>query len=1053
MILSDISVRRPVFAAVLSLLLVLVGAVSYFRLPVRDLPAIEPPIVSVDTNYTGANAQVVENQITQVLEDRISGIEGIETITSRSRDGRSDITIEFSATRDIDSAANDVRDRVSGVLDNLPQEADPPEINKIDVDAQPILWINVIHPRWTAMELSDYADRVLVDRFASVSGVSRVQIGGEARKAMRVWLSRERLVAFGLATSDVEQALRRQNVELPAGRVEGQDANLTVRVTRQFTTPDDFRQLIVGRGSDGYLVRLGDVARIAVEPENRYNFFRSNGEQAVGLGIVRQSGANTLQVANDVKAQLEEVRKILPEGMQLAVSFDSSLFIERSIDNVWMTLAEAAVLVVAVIFIFLGSLRATIIPAITVPICLIATFAVLYLLGYSLNMLTLLAFVLAIGLVVDDAIVVLENIYYRLESGEPPLVAAYQGARQVGFAVVATTVVVCSVFVPLYFIAGNVGLLFRELAGAMIGAIAFSGFVALSLTPMLCSKLLKRETGHNRFTDWFDRQFARLQRRYVNVLDRILDRPFLVGGVAAGIVAVCVALGATLASELAPEEDIGNFFVNVQAAEGTGYDRMQTYMEDLQERALPMVGEGQPIRRMLVRAPGNFGPTADFASGSMIVFLVPWEERTATTRDVVADMQKILGEDPRIRGNASVGSALSRGRGRPIQLVIAGSSFDELAKARDAIFKAAEAQPGIIDLDSDYKETRPQLIVDIDTTRAGDLGVQVADIGSTLETMMGSRRVTTFLDRGEEYYVVLQAEDADRAAPDNLANIYVRSQTSGELVPLSSLVRLREAAQAGELGRFNKQRAITIQGNLGPGMPLGEALDFLESVAIEQPAVTAIGYRGESLQLKQTGSSLWVVLGLTILLVLLVLAAQFESFVHPVVIILTVPLAIGGGLMGLWAMGGTINLYSQVGIVMLVGLAAKNGILIVEFTNQLRDGGRPFRDAVIEAAERRLRPVLMTSIATVAGAVPLMIASGAGAASRQSIGIVIVWGVSFATLLTLFVIPVFYAALARRTRSPEAITRELEKGLAESGAESGAGDGAGDGKAAPQPAE
>jgi multidrug efflux pump len=1043
MILSDISVRRPVFAAVLSLLLVLVGVVSFLRLPVRDLPAIEPPIVSIDTNYRGANAQVVENQITQVIEDRISGIEGIQTVTSRSRDGRSDITIEFSASRDIDAAANDVRDRVSGVLDNLPQEADPPEISKVDVDAQPILWMNVIHPGWTKMQLTDYADRVLVDRFASIDGVSRVQVGGDARAAMRVWLSRSQLLAYGLTTTDIENALRRQNVELPAGRIEGADANLQVRVTRQFTSVEDFRNLVVSRGADGYQVRLGDVARVVLEPENRYNFFRSNGEEAVGLGVVRQSGANTLQVANDVKAAMAEVQKTLPEGMELAVSFDSSLFIERAIDNVWITLLEAAVLVVAVIWIFLGSLRATIIPAITVPICLIATFAVLYLLDYSLNMLTLLAFVLAIGLVVDDAIVVLENIYYRIEKGEPPLVAAYQGARQVGFAVIATTVVVCAVFVPLYFIAGNTGLLFRELAGAMIGAIAFSGFVALSLTPMLCSKLLRKETGHNRLSQWFDRQFARLQARYVRTLDRVLDRPWAIGGGALAFVAVCLALGATLASELAPEEDVGYFFVSVSAAEGTGFATMRGYMEDLQARMLPKVGEGEPIRRMLVRAPGGWGQTEDFASGGMTVFLVPWEERDVTTREVVGDVQKLIGQDPRVRGNASVGSSLSRGRGRPLQLVIAGNSFEELARARDRIFKAAEANPAIIDLDSDYKETRPQLIVDIDTTRAGDLGVQIADIGATLETMMGSRRVTTFIDRGEEYYVVLQAEDADRATADNLANIYVRSQTTRDLVPLSNLVKLREAAQAGELGRFNKQRAITIQGNIAPGTALGDALAFLEEIALEQPEVTAIGYRGESQQLRETGSSLWIVLGLTVLLVFLVLAAQFESWVHPAVIILTVPLAVGGGLFGLWIMGGTLNLYSQVGIVMLVGLAAKNGILIVEFANQLRDEGVEFRQAIMEAAERRLRPVLMTSIATVAGAVPLMLADGAGAGSRQAIGVVIVWGVSLATLLTLFVIPVFYAAFARRTTSPEAIARELEKELRDEEA----------GGARPEPAE
>ncbi|MFQ3665089.1 MAG: efflux RND transporter permease subunit [Sphingomonadaceae bacterium] len=1035
MILSDVSVRRPVFAAVLSLVIVLAGAISYFRLPVRDLPAIEPPIISVDTVYAGANAEVVENRITQIIEDRISGIEGIESITSRSRDGRSTITLEFKASRDLDAAANDVRDRVSGVLDLLPQEADPPDVSKVDVDAQPILWMNLLHPQWTAMQLADYADRVLVDRFSAIDGVSRINVGGDARPAMRVWLSRTRMAALGLTPADIEQALRQQNVELPAGRVEGAQANLTVRVTRQFTSPAEFERLVVTRGNDGYLVRLGDVARVTLEPENRYTLFRSNGENAIGIGIVRQSGANTLEVANAVKREIANIQPMLPPGMELAVSFDSSLFIDRAIRNVWWTLGEAAILVVAVIFLFLGSLRATIIPAITVPICLIATFFVLYILGYSLNMLTLLAFVLAIGLVVDDAIVVLENIYHRIEEGEQPLVAAFLGARQVGFAVVATTVVVCAVFVPLYFISGNIGALFKELAGAMIGAVLFSGFVALTLAPMLCSKLLRSEADggeHNAFNRWFDRQFAKVSAHYRSLLGRIIHRPLAVAGATIAFVGVSLALASQLNSELAPEEDIGAFFVNVTAAEGTGFSTMAGYMLDLQEQILPMVDDGR-IRRLLVRAPGGWGVTEDFGNGGMTVFLHPWEERDFTTQDVAAEVQRIISSDPRIRGNVSTGTTLSRGRGRPIQFVIAGSSFEELARARDAIFDAARAYPGIVDLDSDYRETKPQLLVDIDTNRAGDLGVRIADIGTTLETMMGSRRVTTFIDRGEEYYVVLQAEDADRASPGNLANIYVRSATGGGLVPLSSLVTLREEARAGELGRFNKLRAITLQGNMAPGTTLGQALDFLEEEARKHPEIAAIGYRGESLALRQTGGSLVLILVFTILLVFLVLAAQFESFVHPFVIILTVPLAVAGGLLGLYLMGGTLNLYSQVGVVMLVGLAAKNGILIVEFINQLRDSGQAFLEAVINASERRLRPVLMTSIATVAGATPLMFASGAGANSRQAIGIVIVWGVSLATFLTLFVVPTAYAALARRTRATSAVARDLEKGLREAG--------------------
>ncbi|MFN3590602.1 MAG: efflux RND transporter permease subunit [Thermaurantiacus sp.] len=1029
MILSDISVKRPVLAAVMSMVLVLAGLVAYFNLPVRDLPAIEPPIVSIDVTYRGANAQVVENRVTQLIEDRISGIEGIDNIISRSRDGRADITIEFSPRRDIDAAANDVRDRVQGILGQLPIEADPPEIRKVDVDAQPVLWLNLFHPSWDVMELTDYAERVIVDRFSSIDGVARVQVGGSGRPSMRVWLSQDRLVAFGLTPADIEQALRRQNVELPAGRLEGETANLTVRVNRAFRTEDEFRRLVVSRGDDGYLVRLGDVARVSREPENRYSLFRSNGQPAIGLGIVRQSGANTLQVAQDLKAEMERLRPQLPPGLDVAVGFDSSVFIERSIRNVWQTLAIAAALVVAVILLFLGSVRATIIPAITVPISLLATFIVLYLFGYSLNLLTLLAFVLAIGLVVDDAIVVLENIYYRIENGEPPLVAAFEGARQVGFAVVATSVVVCAVFVPLYFIAGQTGALFQELAGAMIGAVVFSTFVALTLIPVLCSKLLKSETdggSHTSFQRWFDARFQRVQTGYRRLLTRVIGRPWAVGGGALAFVALALVAASTLESELAPAEDTGNFFASVTAAEGTGFDRMSEIMLDLEERLLPLVGEEGGVRRMLVRAPGSWGPTEDFASGNMIVFLLPWEERTQSTDDIRDGFQRVISEDPRVRGNTFSGNLLSRGRGRPVQLVIAGDTFEELTEARDRIFAAVENFPGIVDLDSDYRETRPQLLVDIDTNRAGDLGVPVAAIGETLETMMGSRRVTTFIDRGEEYYVVLQAEDADRAEPGNLSNIFVRSTTSGQLVPLSNLVSFREIALAGERGRYDKMRAIILQGSLAQGTTLGEALDFLEAEALKQPEVKAIGYRGESRALKQTGGSLLLVLVATIVLVYLVLAAQFESFVHPTVIILTVPLAIGGGLLGLVLSGGTLNLFSQVGIIILVGLAAKNGILIVEFINQMRDEGRDFMDAVIDGSERRLRPILMTSIATVAGATPLMLASGAGAGSRQAIGVVIVFGVALATILTLFVIPTFYAAFARRTTSPEETARRLK---------------------------
>ncbi|HEY0626002.1 MAG TPA: efflux RND transporter permease subunit [Allosphingosinicella sp.] len=1025
--LSDLSVKRPVFAAVVSILLAVVGFVGFSSLSVREYPDVDPPVVSVQTTYTGAAASVVESRITQVLEDRLSGVEGLQTITSRSRDGQSDITIEFAPGRDVDVAANDVRDRIGGAAQDLPEEALAPQVRKVDADASPILFLVFSRPGWSQLQLSDYIDRNVVDRFSSLDGVARVFIGGEARPSMRVWMQPERLAAYGLTPADLESALRNQNVELPAGRLESEAQNVTLRVDRPFTTQQQFAQLVVGRGTDGYLVRLGDVARVEQGPENPYSAFRANGVSAVGLGIVRQSGANTLAVAQAAKDEVEELRSSLPEGMEVTVGSDESLFISRAIDKVWVTLAEAAILVVAVIFLFLGSWRATLIPAVTVPLCLLASFAVLWVFGFSINLLTLLAMVLAIGIVVDDAIVVLENIYHRIEEGEPPLAAAFQGTRQVGFAIISTTLVVCAVFVPVMFITGQTGLLFRELAVAMIGAIAFSGFLALSLAPMLCSKLLRREE-RGRMAAWVDDKFRRLEGRYGRGLDRVIAKPKLPLIGLGLFLAAAGALFMTLQSELVPAEDVGILSANISAPEGTGYAEMDRYMLDAQGRLMQLTEEGA-VRAVIARTPGGFGPSDDFNSGTFIVFLKPWEEREQTTQEVVTEVNRILGQLPAVRGNASVRSSIGRGRGQPVNFVIAGGSYEDLARARDRIIAAAAENPGIVNLDSDYKETKPQLRIEVDTARAGDLGVSVSAVSQALQSLLGSRRVSTYVDRGEEYRVVVQAEAFARATEANLGSIYVRSRT-GDLVSLSNLVQIRETAGARDLGRYNKLRAITLSGGLAPGYSLGEALAFLEQEAAKAPEVTAIGYRGESQAFKEAGSSIWIVFALTILVVYLLLAAQFESFVHPAVIITTVPLAVAGGVLGLAAMGQTLNLYSQVGIVMLVGLAAKNGILIVEFANQLRDAGKDIGASIREASTRRLRPILMTSIATVAGAVPLMLATGAGAAARQAIGVVVVWGVSISTVITLFLIPLLYSRLARYTGSPEAVSRKLEAQLA-----------------------
>jgi multidrug efflux pump len=1032
MTISDFSVRRPVFATVISLLIIAFGVLAFTRLPVRELPDIDPPIVSVDTNYRGAAASVIESRITEVIENRLSGVEGLKSITSSSRDGRSSINLEFELSRNIDDAANDVRDRVSGALNNLPEEADPPEVSKVDADAQPFMFIGLRGSGLNAVQLADYAERNIVDRFTAINGIARVAIGGASRPAMRVWLDRQRMAALQVSATDIENALRTQNVELPAGRLESARMNYTLRVSRQYQTVQDFANLIIKRGNSGYFVRLSDVARVEVGAENSYTAFRSDGIPTVAVTLIRQSNANTLEVAAKARAVAIEINKSLPKGLTLTLNFDSSVFIAEAIKNVYSTLAESAVLVVLVIFLFLGSIRATLMPAVAVPVSLLGAALVLWAFGFSLNLLTLLAFVLAIGLVVDDAIVVLENIYHRIEEGDSPLVAAYIGTRQVGFAVVASTLVVVAVFVPVLFIGGNSGRLFSELAAAMVGALLISLLVSLTLTPAMASKLLKAKRKPYAFNLMIDKQFGLLSRGYGAALRNLTVRPLIAGVIMLFTIGAIYLSVKTLKSELAPEEDTGIFFVNAQLVEGAGYDYATNAAISAEKSLLKMAKQDSAIYRIVTRIPGNGGggQATEFNTAGFTVVMRHWNDRTTSTQDAVQKTQKILSQRPELRATANQRQSLGGGRGRPINFVISGNSYEELAKARDAILLSAESNPGIQGLDADYRETKPQLLIDVNRNRAAELGLSQQAIGRTLETMMGSRRVSTYIDRGEEYDVLLQADRTSRMSVKDLANTYVRSDRSGQLVPLSNVVTIRELADAGTLGRYNKLRSITLSGGVAPGYSLGEALTFLETAAAKQPQIAAIGYKGESREFRDSSNALYFVLGLAVLVIFLLLAAQFESFVHPFTIILTVPMALGGALLGLLVMGATLNLYSQVAIIMLVGLATKNGILIVEFANQLRDTGRPIREAVIEAAQRRLRPILMTSVATISGALPLMLSSGAGSAARQQIGIVIVFGVAFATILTLIVIPSVYAVLARFTRSPEAVRRDLETQLA-----------------------
>jgi len=1024
--LSDVSVKRPVFATVISLMLVAFGVLSFNYLPVREYPDVNPPIVSVDTVYVGAGSEIIESRVTQIIEDQINGIDGIKSIRSSSRDERSRITVEFNLDRDIEEAANDVRDRVSRVVGRLPDDAEKPIVSKYDSDRRPILHLNLSSSEMSLLELDDYVRRYIVDRFAVVPGVADAGVRGSGRQSMRIWLDRLSLAARNLTVTDIENALRRENIELPAGRLESADRELRLRLTRNYETPEDFRALVIGVGEQGYPVRLGEVAEIEIASSNFRDLMRTNQKEIVGISISKQSKANTLETIDGVLKVFEQVKSTLPDHMEIVASSDDSEFIRKAIKSVYQTIAITTVLVSLVILLFLGTFRTMIIPALTIPVCLTAAFIALAAFDFSVNLITLLALVLSIGLVVDDAIVVLENIYRRVEKGEPPLLAAYRGSRQVSFAVVATTAVLVAVFTPIIFLRDNMGVLFGELAVAVSAAVIFSSILALSLTPMLCSKLLKSSPKPNPLTRFVDGAFRTLEARYKVALAAMLRHPW------SAVVLLFVTLGIAytlflqVPQEYAPAEDQGVIFASVRTAEGTSIERMKQETSKLEATVMPYVESGD-VRRVLVFVPGWGGSSTN--SGMLIVDLASIDDRNIATADLAAKLTRQWQEIPAVRAFAFSRSGLSsRGGDQPIQFVIGGPDYDELARWRDIVLERVESYPGIARMDADLKETQPQVHVRIDKNRAATLGVSVQNVGRTLAAMMSEQRVTTYVKGGEEYDVIMQARDDQRATAQDLDNIYVRSETSGELVPLANLIYIEQTAGAASLNRYNRLRAITLSGSLAPGYSLGDALTFLENVVREElPQTAQIDYRGESLDYKESSSSLFFTFGLALLIVFLVLAAQFESFVHPFVILLTVPLAMAGGLLGLYTMGLTLNIYSQIGIIMLIGIAAKNGVLIVEFINQLRDAGRGFEEAIIEAAGIRLRPVLMTTISTVMGSIPLILAMGAGAESRNVLGVVIFSGVSLATFLTLFLVPAFYRLLARRSGSPELVAKELER--------------------------
>jgi multidrug efflux pump len=1025
--LSETSVRRPVFATVLSLLIVLVGFVSYTRLNVREYPKIDNPVVTVETKYTGASSAVVESQVTKVLEDSLSGIEGVDVITSISRQEQSQITVNFVLSRDADSSAADVRDKVSRVRQRLPQGIDEPVIAKVEADAFPVIWLSFSADNMDVMQLSDYANRIAKPMLQTAPGASDVRVFGERKFAMRIWLDPDRLASYKLTTQDVEDALRRSNVEVPAGRIESKFREFNVTAATDLQKPAEFRQVVI-KAINGMPIRIGDVARVEQGPLSERTSTRLNGRDAITLGVIRNATANPLDLSAAVRKMIPKIKENLPPGIEIEIANDNSVFIDRSIKAVYETIVEAMVLVALVIFFFLRTFRASIIPLVTIPVCLIGTFALMALFGFTVNTLTMLALVLAIGLVVDDAIVVLENIFRHIENGMAPFHAAIRGAREVGFAVVAMTLTLAAVYAPLAFTPGRTGKLFTEFALALAGSVIVSGFVALTLTPMMCSIMLK----HVNNPTWFDRTMERylqkISEKYGQMLGWTLSSGRLMGRHISRrwlVVAVMVMAGIgsftllkTTKSELAPLEDRGVILTVINGPDGATMDYTTRYAQTI-ERMASKYTEFDRIFTVV----GN--PTV--AQGNVFYRAAPWEQRTKTTLEIAREMTPAIAGLPGVTAFPITPPSLGQPfRDRPLNFVIVTTdSYQNLAQVVRTFQEEIAKNPGIVSVDTDLRLNKPEISMDVDRERAADMGVPIDNIARAVETMMGGRQVTRYKREGDQYDVMVQTSPSGRDTPDDIEHIFVRGRNDA-MIPLSALVRIKEVVVPRELNHFGQRRSASITANIAPNYSLGEAIVFMNDTAkkVLKPGY-ATDLNGTSREFVKTSGSLVIVFILSLFFIFLVLAAQFESFVDPLVILFSVPLSMVGALLALQLSGGTLNVFSQIGLITLVGLITKHGILIVEFANQLRAEGMDALEAVKQSATLRLRPILMTTGAMVLGAIPLALATGAGAESRKQIGWVIVGGMSLGTLLTIFVVPTMYTFFARKA-IPGAITTRHE---------------------------
>ena len=1035
MYITEVSIRRPVVSWVMSLILIVFGLFVFWKLPVRELPSgIQPPVVQVKVEYKSASAPIVDEEVTQVIEDVIGGAEGIKNIDSKSENGKSTINIEFDTDIDLDNAANDIRERVARVVDNLPSESNSPQILKQAAGFTTTMWIALSSPSWTDLELGDYAERYLVDQFSSVKNVGRIRIGGLRELSVRVWINPIKLAANNLTIQEVENALRNENVSLPAGTLESNNIDLTINLDKSYNDLEQLKQLPIKKDKNN-VVRLGDISNIEFGPVSEKALFRSQSKDAlnlktVGIGIYARSGASTVELSKEIKKRVKEIKKSLPEGLNLEIAFNRANYISAAINEVYKTLIIAFILVVLIIYLFLGNLKAVIVPAIALPVSLIATFLGLYLFDLSINIFVLLSFILAIGIITDDSVIMTDAIYRRIEKGESPLVASYKGSKQITFAIIATTLILIAVFLPLIFIEGISGTLFRETAIALSFAIVVSSFVALTLSPMLGSKFLNKKTKTNFFVIKFDKFFNNFLTFYKETLKFWLDKKKIIS-----LFVIFMIVGSGLLynftkKELLPMEDRGAYLVIGFTDEGSSFQYTQARAEDVEQRLIPLLqSDKSPYNKFLMIVPG-FGSENSFL---IIALLDKWKNRNENAQTIMRQaIGKIVTVPQTVAFPISPQSIRVSNYNKPVQMVILGSSYEDLEITQEDLIKILRKNKNLSRIESDYSRNKPEIKLIINKNKAKDLGISTQAIGETLETLYGGKTVTKFNKLGKEYPIILQQYLDDRKNKEGLSKIFVRSENNKKLISLANLVDFKEEGSANKLSRYNRQRAVTISANISENYTLNEAIKYLEKNISEIAPEKQIAWKGKSEELKETSNELYVIFALALLTAYLVMAATFNSFIHPFIIVLTVPLAVFGGLVFILFLNTSINIFSQIALVILIGISTKNSILIVDYANQLRATGKNIENSIREACDLRFRPIIMTSLSTMIAMMPLVIGNigpGAGEGSRLAIGATILGGMAISTFFTLYVTPTMYLALAKNTKRIDAIDIELKKEL------------------------